>query len=174
MKYSELDLKINDEFNTCMIGDKEIHVRKYLPISDKIDLVEIALQKAEQNSVYNDMKLDIYFNLYLVYMYTDLEFTEEEKTNEEELYDILESNGVFLDIIDAIDDEEYAYLMGTLDSMRANQEMFRRSAAALLQSFIQDLPANAEVASKIVDSFDKDKYKEVVEFAQYANGGRPI
>lgn len=174
MKYSELNLKVNNEYNTCMIGDKEVAVRQYLPVSDKIDLIDIALQKAEQNGIYNDIKLDIYFNLYILYMYTNLEFTEEEKANEEELYDTLESNGVFLTIIDAIDDDEYSYLLNSLDAIKAERELFNRSAAALLQSFIQDLPANAEAASKIVDNFDKDKYKEVVEFAQYANGGRPI
>ena len=58
--------------------------------------------------------------------------------------------------------------------MRNNYEEYYRSTASLLQSFIEDMPANAEAAKEIVDNFDREKFKEVVDFAQYANGGRPI
>ena len=51
---------------------------------------------------------------------------------------------------------------------------YKNTAGAVIQSFINDLPKNAEIASNIVDSFDKDKYKEVIEFAKYANAGRNI
>jgi len=48
------------------------------------------------------------------------------------------------------------------------------SVAAIVQSLINDLPANAEAAAKIVESFDMNKYKQVIDFATYANGGRNI
>ena len=89
MVYKDLKLKTKEEYNSVQLQEGvEIKVLKYLPIQDKIDLVQIALQKAEENGVYNEMKLDMYFNLYLIYMYTDLEFTEEEKADEFALYDI--------------------------------------------------------------------------------------
>lgn len=174
MKYSELNLKTPDEYNICSFNDKEIKVLKYLPIKDKIDLIEIALERAQENGRYNEMKLDIYFNLYLIYMYTDLEFTDEEKANDEELYDELISSGLLADIINAIDEEEYDELVDYLVETKEKNEEFMTSAAALLQSFIQDLPKNAQAAAEIVENFDKDKYKEVVQFARDANGGRPI
>lgn len=174
MKYSELNLKTPDEYNICSFNDKEIKVLKYLPIKDKIDLIEIALERAQENGRYNEMKLDIYFNLYLIYMYTDLEFTDEEKANDEELYDELISSGLLADIINAIDEEEYDELVDYLVETKEKNEEFMTSAAALLRSFIQDLPKNAQAAAEIVENFDKDKYKEVVQFARDANGGRPI
>ncbi|MBO7079189.1 MAG: hypothetical protein J6W64_05215 [Bacilli bacterium] len=51
---------------------------------------------------------------------------------------------------------------------------YRGTAAAVVNAFIQDLPRNAEIAKEIVDSFDPQKYQEVVEFAKAANGGRAI
>ena len=51
---------------------------------------------------------------------------------------------------------------------------YRYSVAGILSTFVQDMPKNAEAMSQIIDNFDKEKYKEVVDFAKYANGGRSI
>ena len=174
MKYEELNLKIDNSFSTAIVAGKEIKVLKYLPIQDKIDLVQIALQKSFENGIYNQMKLEMYFNLYIVYMYTDLEFTDIEKESEEKLYDELESNHVFLDVIGAMDDDEYDNLVNFLEIMEKKNVKYKKSVAALLATFIQDMPKNAETAAKIVDTFDPEKYKNVVDFAKAANGGRPI
>lgn len=174
MKYSDLGLRKKDNVKTVKIGEAEIQVLQYLPIEDKIDLIDIALQNAKENGIYDEMKLDMYFNLYLVFMYTNLEFSDEERADLAKLYDELESNGIFLDIIEAMDQDEYNNLIDYLEIMKENNQVYMTSAAALLQSFIQDLPQNAATAAEIVDNFDKEKYKEVVEFAQSANGGRPI
>lgn len=174
MKYTELNLKINKEKNIVVVNDKQIEVLQYLPIEDKIDLIDIALQKSFINGVYNEMLLDAYFYLYIIFMYTNLEFTEEEKANELELYNQLESSGAIIDILAGMDEDEYEYLETSLKTAKEAREKYGMSAAALLQSFIQDMPQNATAAADIVNNFDKDKYKEVVEFAQYANGGRPI
>ena len=56
MKYSDLNLSINNETIGMTVNEVEIEVRKYLPIEDKIDLIEVALQKAEENGIYNEMK----------------------------------------------------------------------------------------------------------------------
>ena len=58
--------------------------------------------------------------------------------------------------------------------MQEANENYRHSAAALLQTFIQDMPKNAAAAAEIVNNFDKEKYKNVVDFAKSANGNRPI
>ena len=174
MKYSDLSLKINTKTNIVTINDKEVEVLQYLPIKDKIDLIEIALQKAEENGIYNEMKLEMYFNLYIIYMYTNLEFTDEEKANEEILYDELESNHVIIDILAAMDNDEYKNLIQFLDIMKNRLTEYSRSVPALLKAFIEDMPQNAEAAASIVDNFDPEKYQNVLNFAKAANGGRDI
>jgi hypothetical protein len=114
MKYSDLKLKTNINTIITKINDIEIEVLEYLPMSDKIDLIQIALQKAEENGIYNEMKLDMYFNLYIVYMYSNLEFTDEEKADEFKLYDELQSNNIIIGIIGAIDENEYDCLLDYL------------------------------------------------------------
>lgn len=174
MNYKDLGLKINTEVNTVEVGENQIQVLQYLPIQDKIDLIQIALQKSEQNSIYNEMKLEMYFNLYLIYMYTNLEFSDEDKEDEFKLYNELESNGIILDVIGAMDEDEYDNLLSYLKVMQSNNSSYRHSAAALVQTMIQDMPKNAAATREIVDNFDKEKFNNVVEFAKSANGGRPI
>ena len=175
MKYSDLNLKTNTKTNVAILNNgKEVEVLQYLPIKDKIDLIEIALQKSRENGVFNEMKLEMYFNLYLIEMYTNLEFTDEEKMNETLLYDELESNHVITDIIAAMNAEEYGDLISFLDMTRNSLTEYYNSVPALLQTFIEDMPANAEAASQIVDNFDPEKYQNVLNFAKAANGGRDI
>lgn len=175
MKYSDLKLKTNTKTNIAKLADgTEIEVLEYLPVEDKIDLIQIALQKSMENGIYNDIKLDMYFNLYIIYMYTNIEFTPEERNDEFKLYNELESNDIILSVIGAMREEEYNSLLNYLETIRDNNTTYKMSAAALFQSFIQDLPKNAQAAADMVDHFDKDKYQEVIDFAKAANGGRPV
>ena len=175
MKYSDLNLKTKTNTTIAKINDNiEIEVLQYLPIEDKIDLIQIALQKSKENGIYNELKLDMYFNLYIIYMYTNLEFADEEKADEFKLYDELQSNDIIARVIGAMNEDEYDNLIDYLNNMREDYDIYNTSAAALLQTFIQDMPKNAAAAAEIVDSFDEDKYKRVANFARAANGNRPI
>ena len=82
VSYANLKLKVDTSVDTFDFNNQTIEVLKYLPIEDKYDLIMITLQKAEEDGIYNDIKLDMYFHLNLVYMYTILSFTEKQKENE--------------------------------------------------------------------------------------------
>ena len=176
MNYKDLGLHLNnDTYYINIQGNKQIHIKKYLPINDKKDLIEITLQKAEEsNGTYNEILIDMYFNLYLVYLYTDIEFSDEDREDEMKLYDELESSGLLERVVDKIPEDEYDTLIDYLKNMRKEDLSYKHSAAALVQKLIVDLPKNAETAAKIVEDFNPEKYKEVVDFAQHANGNRPI
>lgn len=174
MLYNDLNLKINKGSKKIIINEKEVEVLQYLPIQDKIDLIEISLQKSEQRGIYNEMKLDMYFSLYIVFSYTNLEFTDEQKQNLTELYDELESNNVFVRVINAIPDEEYDLLYEWLKTTKEENSKYNNNVAALLRTFIQDMPKNAQAAAEIMQNFDMNKYKQVISFAEKANAGRVI
>ena len=173
MKFKELNLLKNTQTIEIKINDQVVNVKTYLPISDKIDLIQVALQKAEQDGIYNEMKLDAYFHLNIIYLYTDIEFDEEDREDELKLYDILEANKVILPVLGAIG-QEYGELVQYLEKMKGESLAYKNTAAAVMRSIIQDLPKNAAAAKEIVDSFDQSKYQEVIDFATAANGGRNI
>ena len=174
MKFQDFDLKVNNTISTIKINDQQVEVKQYLPMKDKIDLVQIALQKSEEDGIYNDMKLDVYFHLNIVYLYTNIEFEDEDREDEIELYDRLESNGVITNVLTALPDNEYADLREYVKRMTRDSLRYKNTAAAVLTRIIQDLPKNAAAAKEIIDSFDQEKYQAVENFATAANGGRNI
>lgn len=174
VSYANLKLKVNKEVKTFNFMKQEIEVLQYLPIEDKRDLISIVCQNAEENGIYNSLLIDTYFHLYLVYMYTNLSFTDKQKDNEMKLYDTLKSNGFFELFLSVINEDEYNELYEYIeDTMKMNLK-FKNTTGGILQAFIQDLPRNAAAAMEIVENFDKQKFQAVVDFATAANGNRNI
>lgn len=162
------------EYNTIKLNSLEVKVLQYLPISDKIDIIQIALQKSEEDGIYNELLLDMYFHLHIIFCYTDLEFSDEDLSDLMALYDRLESHDFISEIIGAMDSDEYKSLVDYLEIMKKERLEYKNTAAAVLRGIIQDLPKNAAAAKEIIDSFDPEKYPEVINFATAANGGRNI
>lgn len=172
VSYANMKLKTNTNVNTFDFMGQTIEVLRYLPAADKYDLLMVTLQKSIENGAYNEFKLNLYFELNLVYMYTNISFTEKQREDEFKLYDTLASNGFFEEFFKALPESEYNELFAQLNAIKKASTDYRQSAGAVLNRFIDDLPKNAEAAQKIVDSFDPEQYKAVIDFANYANGGR--
>lgn len=181
MNFTDLNLKTQYLTNTASFTyrnqagqDCEINVKEYLPISDKNDLIQIALQKAEEDGLYNEILLDVYFHLNIIYLYTDIEFSTEDREDEMQLYDLLETNGIITEVLAHMGEGEYQNLRELLITMRDLHMKYSNSAAAVLQRIITDLPKNAAAAQQIVNNFNPEQYQAVVDFATAANGGRNI
>ena len=172
--FASLKLKMDESVKIIKVMDHEVEVKQAIPVSDKNDLVQIALQKSEENGIYNEIMFDMYFHLNLVYLYTNIVFTDKQREDEAKLYDILQSNHVIEQVISAMAENEYTDLLQYANDMQAAMLRYRNTAGAVLQSIIQDLPKNAAAAKEIVDSFDKTKFQSVIDFATAANGGRNI
>lgn len=174
VSYANMKLKTNTAVNAFEFCGQKIEVLKYLPAADKYDLLMITLQKSLEGNIYNEFKLNLYFELNLVYMYTNISFTEKQREDEFKLYDTLRSNGFFELFYEALDDKEYEELFDQIAELKATMEKSKGSVAGVIANIIEDLPANAEAAAKIVENFDPSQFQAVVDFARYANGGRDI
>ena len=174
VSYANMKLKTNTSVKTFDFGGQKVEVLQYLPAQDKYDLLMITLQKSLEDNIYNEFKLNLYFELHLVYMYTNISFTEKQREDEFKLYDTLKSNGFYEKFFQVINEDEYNELFEQLNAIKNASFKNKRSVAGLVSGLIDDLPANAEAAAKIVESFDPNQFKAVVDFARYANGGRDI
>lgn len=174
ISYSNMKLKIKKDIKEIEYNGNTIEVSQYLPIEDKYDLIMATLQKSEEVGYYNALKLDMYFHLHLVYLYTNISFTEKQKEDELKLYDSLKSNGLIDEIVKDIPDAEYNDLLYFMDKIIEDSFAYKTSVAGLANSIITDLPKQAEAAMKIVDQFDPNKFQAVKDFAKAANGGRDI
>lgn len=183
MNFTDLNLRTEylsqDSVNTFTYRDvsgknHDITIKNYLPVEDKYDLIAITLQKAEQNGIYNELLLDVFFHLNIVYLYTNIEFSDEDRADELKLFDILQTNDIINNVVANMNDEEYQNLKETLQTMKLSHLKYDNTAAAVLQHIINDLPKNAAAAKEIVDNFNPEQYQSVIDFATAANGGRNI
>ena len=172
--YASLKLKNNLEKEKIDFNGHEIEILQYLPIEDKYSLVNVTLQKAKEGSIYNPVKIDWFFHLNLVYMYSNITFTDKQREDEAKLYDTLTSNGLMDMIISKIPDNEYQTLFGYMGSLMDDTLNYKNSLSGTISELVQSLPERADQMQKIVDNFDKEKFQEVINFAKAANGGRDI
>jgi hypothetical protein len=141
---------------------------------DILDLINSVLQKSRENGYFSPFKVDMYTHLNLVYLATDIVFSDEDRADEVALYDQLESSGLMQQIIGLLPEKMYNNILSFVDEEVKKIEAYNKTSAAVISALIEDLPKNAEAAKKIVESFDPEKYAAVINFAEAANGGRDI
>jgi hypothetical protein len=175
MKFSELEIEQKIPYKTFSAFGKDITVKEYLPASDKYDLIKITLQEAEEeDGTYNDFKLTVYFNLNIVYMYTNIEFEKTDKEDEMKLYDTLMQSGLIDEILSRIPKKEYSELYSSINTEVTNSLQYGNSFGVILNKILKELPSSIEKATEIVKNFNREDYQNVIDFAKEANGGRPI
>ena len=89
-------------------------------------------------------------------------------------YDELKSSGLMDAIISTVAEEEYNDLIGLMDDLINAKMTYKLSTAGVISTAINSLPEKAQAAADIVNSFDPDKFAAVKQFAEAANGGRPV
>ena len=172
MNFKDIKINTSNEYNTFIFNNQEVKVLKYLPIEDKFDLIMIALQKSIVEGIYNPIRLKVFFALNIVYLYTDIQFDVEERVNEGALYDNLEVSGFLSAMRDAMDPVEMLVLHDLFAECLQTEKEYRATAAAIISKLVDDLPKNADAAKEIVETFDKEKYAEVMNFAKAINNGK--
>lgn len=172
ISYTNLKLKVNTEVNTFDFNGNQIEVLKYLPLEDKYDLINLALQSAREEIIYNPIKLEAYFHLYIVMMYTNINFTEKQKEDKVKLYDTLKSNGLIDQVLMNMEEDEYNFLCDSLNQQEEDTLQYQNTIAGVVNNIIENLPVRAEEMQKIVDNFDASKFENVLNFAKAVNNGK--
>ena len=112
INYEDIDFSksIVTENKIINFNDIEIRILNYLPSKEKYDLITIAAQKGFINGTYNHFNADKYFDLYIIYMYTNIVFPIDMKRNEDELYDTLYNSGLIKIIKENMNPQEMELL----------------------------------------------------------------
>ena len=77
-------------------------------------------------------------------------------------------------VIDNIPEEEYNELFSYLTTMVEEKKELSKTLSGAISKLINELPEKAQEAKNIIDTFDQEKFENVVNFAAAANGNRPI
>jgi hypothetical protein len=163
INYKDLGLKVDKTRKSFTFNGIEIEISNYLPINDRYDLIMSTLQKSEEDLYYNEIKLDLYFHLYLIIFYTNIVFSQEELANELTLYDEIVGSGLLDAFLDNFDADEYSCLKKTLKSIADELCSARRSAGGMLENTIKNLPIQAAKAKEFIGEIDPNKIKEIFD-----------
>jgi hypothetical protein len=166
VSFGSLKLKKEDKVTTVNINDKEVEVLSYLPIGDKYDLIQATLQESAEGIGYNPILLEVNFYVNLIFLYTNLTFTDNQKEDKFKLYDLFEENNIFETVIKAIPQSEWDYLMRTFKETLQNSQEENRSCAGIVNSLISSLPDKAEALSTVLDKIDYNAIPDAVNFAK--------
>lgn len=172
VSFANLKLKVQDAYQEVQFSNDNgqtiaFSIIDYLPIQDKLDLVNIAIAKSRDgyNNINRYLAKEL-MNLYIVIMYTNISFTEKQKENEYKLYDILKSNQVIETVIKAIPQQEYLELQTLLEMLIEDEKNMNKSIAGAINHLLENLPKSAEAAQDIINSFDQEKYGQVLDLAK--------
>lgn len=164
--FKSLNLKVNDSVKTITINGIDIEIKNYLPIEDKMDLIQIALQQAENATGYDSILVDIYFHLYLVYFYTNIKFTEEEKAEPLKLFDILDSNNIISIVASSIPSTEFEDMKDYIYNQLENNIKFKTSLIYILNILMDKI----KDATKYLNDVDYEKIAEIIKTNFVENG----
>lgn len=168
-QYKDLDTKYEKTFKTIPWYEKEIKISDYLPIDEKISLINITIQKSMNNGMIHPFFLKKHYELNLIYVYTDIVFTDEDRADEGGLYDSLYCSGLLNEIIKNIPHKEIECLSRMLDSTVAAMKEHKSSAVGvietLLTTFYNEMPkvmdtlnnVNPETATQILQMIQQKK-----------------
>ena len=165
VSFGTLKLKKQETTTTIKIADKDIEVLNYLPIEDKYDLIQATLQQSVEGIGFNEILIEMNFYLNVVFLYSNISFTETQKEDRYKLYDILESNGIINEIVNAIPVQEFKNLMDSFDLEKKRVGRENRSSAGILNNIISKLPNKAQETSDILKNINFEDMKDVVNFA---------
>ena len=136
--FSKLGLKkIKDDIVKIDFNGIEIEVKQYLPIDDKLQfVVNVISNAADGNRFYNPIKIEAFSTLEILFMYTNLSFTDTQKKDLSKLFDIVVSNGLAKEVMAAIPKNELDGLLELVYTSADNIYAQMNSAMSVIDTFI--------------------------------------
>ena len=97
-KVSFLKLGLKKNTNICSLqwGDQIIEIKQYLPVETKANIIEkIINQSLDEKNFASPCRINLYMTLEIIFAYTNINFTDKQKENLQDLYDLLVSSGLW-------------------------------------------------------------------------------
>lgn len=140
INFSDLKTKIDDSIKTIFFNEQNIEVKQYLPIEEKNTLVSRVINfSSDDGGYFNPMRVQMYGTLEIIYAYTNISFTEEEKEDETKLYDAIVSSGLYEAIVqEGMSAREFEDIWSSIWDVIRNIYKFNNSFAGALNAMSQD------------------------------------
>ena len=138
--FSKLGLSKDTSITLVEWNDQNIEVKNYLPIKEKIELVENIVNKSvDENGYYNPIKIYVNTIIEVINSYTNISFTEKQKEDIEKLYDLLVSSGFSGKIIgESINPYEYQKIRQWVNELINSIYSYKNSVLGILDTISTD------------------------------------
>ena len=139
VSFTKLGLTKNTNVGSFEWNGQTIEVKAYLPIQEKLELISSVLNNCQdENNFINEAKVSMFMSLEIVYRYTNINFTEKQKSDPAKMYDLLAGSGFLTDVFAVLPATEYRSITTWLASIAKNFYDYRNSIYAILDAINND------------------------------------
>ena len=161
--FTKLGLTKNQEVRQLTWNEQIIEVKQYLPIQEKMNLLSTVLNNCQdENNFINEAKLQLYFDLEVVFRYTNINFTDKQKEDVAKLFDLINGSGL-LNKIDELLPEEVDNLFDWLRMTAHNIYDYRNSIYGILDALNTDYKNLELDAEKLQEKIADPKTLELLK-----------
>lgn len=167
--FAKMNLKLNSEPKVITLYDQEIEIKQYIPIEDELELIGDVINQEEasdSNKFLNIIKLKMFFDLEVVFYFSNIVFTDKQKENLPKLYDLLDYNSVIEEVAAAMPEGLYEGLWNDTLNMADRIYEQTNSAFGILDSISTDYSnLNLDIdglRDKLANAENLDIVKDVV------------
>lgn len=146
------------------LGEETIEVEQYLPLNDKITLIENVIELAgDEVGFFNIVKLEAYYRIYMIKNYTNITFTEKQMEDITKLYDLIELNGVWEAVEGMIPEKERTYIWNNILELAQRITDYNNSVLGILKTVASDSQNNAIDIAGILGQFADSEYLDTIK-----------
>lgn len=137
VSFSKLGLSKNNTIKNFEYNGQNIEVKQYLPINDKATLVAQILScvlNNDENRFANPLQIEVFTLLGVIEKYTNITFTDKQKEDPAKLYDLIVSSGLWGEIANILNVEDYNALLNYIDEAIKAYYTYHNSVFGIIDS----------------------------------------
>lgn len=140
--FSKLAAKPATNVEVINFNNVQIEVKQYLPIQEKIELIEYVLNnmnvEGTEYKFVNYIQQHILTVIAFVKYYTNLTFTEKQTEDIYKFYDSIYGSGLFEDIFERIPEEEADFIKRMINKIVDSTYDYQTSALGIMDAISKD------------------------------------
>lgn len=158
VSFTKLGLTKNTQVGSFEWNGQTIEVKAYLPIQEKLDLIATVINNCQdENNFINEGKMSLFMSLEMVYRYTNISFTEKQKSDPTKLYDLLAGSGFFDDMFTVMPQSEYKCIITWLSNTVKSFYDYRNSVYGILDAIKADYSNTSLNIQEILNSLSNSE-----------------
>lgn len=124
---------------TIPIEGQEITVIQYMPVADKMKIVETVLNETiDDTGFFNPMRMEIFTTLEILKAYTNISITDKMMEDPSKVYDLLVLNKIIDIVVTAIPADEYDYVFDAVEEAALHMTKYMDSFVGMMKTVTTD------------------------------------